>query len=144
MKYTISENTLKPEDFVRLFESAGWGKPALNIAKTALENSFVTFEVRDGDKTIAMVRLLGDGAMAYFMKDLIVDPDYQGQGIGAALLSHIENYIAARTDKDWPARFQLMSAKNKDGFYEKMGLTKHPHEHGGAGFTKMISGEIEL
>lgn len=138
MDYPIHDNQLQPEDLIRLFREVGWGEVPYDLAETSLRNSYATFSVTDGDKVIAMARLLGDGGMAFFMKDLVVSPEYQGKGIGAALLSHLEAYIAAQLKDGWTARFQLMSAKDKDGFYRKMGYTEHPHAHSGAGFTKMI------
>lgn len=140
MNYVIHNNQLQATDFIRLFQSVGWGEPPYDLVETSLENSYATFSVTDGDTVIAMARLLGDGGMAFFMKDLVVSPDYQGHGIGAALISHMEAYIASQLKNGWAARFQLMSAKGKEGFYCKMGFTEHPHEHSGAGFTKMIMG----
>ena len=138
MKYKIVENSLKTEDFLNLFESAGWGSPLYDIAETSIKNSYATFCVMDGDKVIAMSRLLGDGGMAFFLKDLVVLPEYQGQGIGKMLLTYMEELIKTQIKPGWEARFQLMSAKGKEPFYNKIGYTQHPHEHSGAGFTKMI------
>ena len=140
MEYTIYENTLEAADFIELFESAGWGRPDRELVETSLKNSFATFEVRDGKKVIAMARLIGDGGMAFFLKDLIVLPEYQGKGVGKGLLTHIENYIRGQLKDGWWSYLQLMSAKNKEGFYLKCGYKAHPHEHSGAGFTKIING----
>lgn len=138
MAFTIRDNCLSTLDLLALFKLAGWGTPNADMAETSIKNSYATFEVLDGERTIAMARLLGDGGMAFFLKDLIVHPDYQGQGVGKILLSHIEEYIKEQLKPGWDARFQLMSAKGKDGFYKKMGYTEHPHEYGGPGFTKML------
>ena len=140
MDYTIYENTLEAADFIELFESAGWGRPDRELVETSLKNSFATFEVRDGKKVIAMARLIGDGGMAFFLKDLIVLPEYQGKGVGKGLLTHIEDYIRSQLKDGWWSYLQLMSAKNKEGFYLKCGYKAHPHEHSGAGFTKIING----
>lgn len=139
MSYKICENQLKTEDFINLFESTGWGKPLYEQAETSIKNSYATFCVKDGEKVIAMSRLLGDGGMAFFLKDLVVLPEYQGQGIGRMLLTYMEEYIRKQLKNGWEARFQLMSAKGKEPFYRKIGYVQHPHEHSGAGFTKMIA-----
>ena len=140
MDYTIYENTLEAADFIELFESAGWGRPDRKLVETSLKNSFATFEVRDGKKVIAMAILIGDGGMAFFLKDLIVLPEYQGKGVGKGLLRHIEDYIRSQLKDGWWSYLQLMSAKNKEEFYLKCGYKAHPHEHSGAGFTKIIKG----
>ena len=138
MEYRISHNTLEADDFIRLFDSAGWGRPDRELVETSLKNSYVTFSVLDGEKVIAMARLIGDGGMAFFLKDLIVDPGYQGKGIGKELMAHIEEFIRGELKEGWWSYFQLMSAKNKDEFYLKCGYKSHPHERSGHGFTKII------
>ncbi len=138
MDYRISHNTLDAEDFIRLFDSAGWGRPDRELVETSLKNSYVTFSVLDGEKVIAMARLIGDGGMAFFLKDLIVASEYQGQGVGKGLVEHIEEFIRGELKEGWWCYFQLMSAKNKDEFYLKCGYKSHPHEHSGHGFTKII------
>lgn len=140
MDYSIHENTLRADDFIELFDSAGWGRPDRELVETSLKNSFVTFEVRDGKKVIAMARLIGDGGMAFFLKDLVVLPEYQGKGVGKGLLKHIEDYIHSQLKDGWWSYLQLMSAKNKEEFYLKCGYKAHPHERSGAGFTKIING----
>lgn len=144
MEYKIIENNLKAEDLIKLFRCAGWGEIPKRIAETAIRKSYATFTVSDGDRVIAMVRLLGDGAMAYFMKDLVVDPEYQGKGVGRMLLTHVEDYIRSDVEKGWNACFQLVSAKDKEGFYNKMGFASHPNEWSGPGYTLMIQGEREV
>ncbi|MGN1422961.1 MAG: GNAT family N-acetyltransferase [Oscillospiraceae bacterium] len=138
MDYTIHENELRTEDFIRLFAAAGWGECPRDLVDAALENSYATFSVKHGGEVIAMARLLGDGAMSFFLKDLIVAPEYQGKGIGSALLAHIEGYIRRQLKPGWRSFFELMSAKGKEAFYLKQGYTEHPGEHGGAGFSKWI------
>ena len=99
MEYTIKHNELGADDFIRLFDSAGWGKPDRGLVERSLKNSYVTFSVHDGEKVVAMARLIGDGGMAFFLKDLIVAPEHQGQGIGKALLEHIEEYIRGELEE---------------------------------------------
>lgn len=138
MNYIIEHNTLTPEEHMALWESAGWGTLDCELVKKSLRNSYATFVVRDGERIAAMARLIGDGGMAFFLKDLIVSPDYQGQGIGRELLAHIEDYIRGELKEGWWSFLQLISAKGKEEFYLKCGYKSHPHEHSGAGFTKVI------
>ncbi len=138
MEYIIFDNQLQVDDFIRLFASAGWGELPQDIVKTALANSYATFSVKSGNKVIAMARLLGDGAMSFFLKDLVVEPEYQGNGIGRTLLAHVEEYIRVRLKFGWEGYLQLVSAKGKEGFYQKLGYATHPHEHSGSGMSKWI------
>lgn len=86
-----------------------------------------------------MARLLGDGAMSFFLKDFVVEPEYQGQGIGRVLLTHIEEYIRSQLKPGWEGYLQLVSSKGKENFYSKLGYATHPHEHSGPGMSKWIT-----
>lgn len=138
MEYTILDNKLQADDFIRLFASAGWGELPQDMVEASLTNSYATFSVESEDKVIAMARLLGDGAMSFFLKDLVVEPEYQGSGIGRVLLTHVEEYIRAQLNPGWEGYLQLVSAKGKEEFYQKLGYAVHPHEHSGPGMSKWI------
>lgn len=138
MEYRIEKNTLLPEEHMALWESAGWGSLDRDLVETSLRGSYATFAVRDGGRIIAMARLIGDGGMAFYLKDLIVSPDYQGKGIGRELLSYVEDFVRGELKEGWWSYLQLMSAKGKEEFYLKCGYKAHPHERSGAGFTKVI------
>lgn len=140
MEYIILDNQLDTDDFIRLFASAGWGELPQDMVKTSLANSYATFSVKYEDKVIAMARLLGDGAMSFFLKDFVVEPEYQGHGIGRALMVHVEEYISAQLKPGWEGYLQLVSAKGKETFYQKLGYTIHPHDHSGPGMSKWIKG----
>ena len=141
MDFQFNNNQLQPDDFIRLFASAGWGELPRDMVETTLKNSYATFSVVADEHVIAMARLLGDGAMAFFLKDLVVEPSWQGHGIGRMLLAHIESYIRDQLRPGWNGYLQLVSAKGKEGFYQKEGYALHPHEHSGAGMSKWITKE---
>ena len=134
----IHDNRLSAEDFLRLWAGAGWGELHGDMVQTALEGSYATFSAEHNGCVVAMARLLGDGAMAFFLKDFVVAPDFQGKGIGHALLAHIEEYIRSQLKPGWTGYLQLVSAKGKEGFYLKEGYAVHPHDHSGAGMSKWI------
>lgn len=138
MEYIILDNQLQAEDFIRLFASAGWGELPQDLVELSLANSYATFSVKSENKVIAMARLLGDGAMSFFLKDLVVAPEYQRTGIGSRLLTHVEEYIRTQLKSGWEGYLQLVSAKGKEAFYQKMGYATHPHEHSGPGMSKWI------
>jgi len=136
--YEIYDNRLSTEDFIRLWSGTGWGELSRDMVQTALDGSYASFSVEHDGCVIAMARLLGDGAMAFFLKDLVVAPEYRGHGIGQALLAHVEDYIRAQLQPGWNGYLQLVSSKGKEGFYLQQGYAAHPHEHSGSGMSKWI------
>lgn len=93
--------------------------------------------VKDGQKNIAMGRLIGDGI--YFMiVDLVVRPEYQGKGIGTRMLDEILKYIKSSLPEGARASVQLIAEKGKENFYIKSGFKTIPHENCGSGMRKVI------
>lgn len=99
----ILENELTPEGFTALFTAVGWTPPMKEQVRAALENSLAVFTARVGDVTAGMLRIVGDGAMTFLIKDLAVAPEYQGSGLGRLLVSTAEDYIRRRLSPGWAA-----------------------------------------
>ena len=140
-EYKIVENQLNVEDFKALFEEAGWGTPCEKMFEVSLKKSYATFSVLDGDKVIGCARLLGDGAMAFFVKDVIIKSEFRGKGIGKMLMTYIEDFIKCQIEPGCWTCVELMSAGGKDSFYEKLGFERRPTETRGAGMMKMVGRE---
>jgi len=134
----IEENALQPETCRKLFLSVGWEPPSLRQIELALHNSLRTFSAYDGEETVGMARLLGDGAMSYYIKDFAVLPVYQHKGVGRRLMEHIEAHILDSLKDGWAVSLELISAKGKEPFYAKMGFEARPCEWDGAGMFKML------
>jgi ribosomal protein S18 acetylase RimI-like enzyme len=71
-------------------------------------------------RLIGVSRCLTDFAFCCYCSDLAVDAAYQGKGIGERLLD--ESAKAAGEH----AHFILLSAPKAVGFYERIGMTRHP------------------
>ena len=134
----ILENVLTTKDFIKLYESAGWGKNSEDIVQVSLKNSYVTFAVIEEEKVIGMARLLADGGMAFYLKDFVILPEFQGKGMGKALLEYVQNYIKNQLKDGWQTNLELISAKGKEEFYKKFGFEERPSKYIGAGMAKRI------
>lgn len=136
MKVKINE--LSAELFLRLYTSVGWEPPGIDQVRTALANTAATFTVCDNDTPVGMARLIGDGGMSFYIKDLAVVPEYQSRGAGALLLNAIEQYIREHIARDWAVSLELISSKEAVGFYQKHGFEERPCSWDGPGMFKMI------
>lgn len=134
----IVENELTVGQFISLFESVGWDAPSPEQVEIALQNSISTFLAVEDGKPVGMVRLLGDHAMSYYIKDFAVSPHMQGKGVGRVLMEHLENYIRQELKEGWAVSLELISSKGKETFYKKFGFEVRPCEWDGAGMFKMI------
>ena len=52
MNLTIKENVKNVEEFNLLYDAVGWGAYSDDITKKALDNTFYSVSIYDGDKII--------------------------------------------------------------------------------------------
>lgn len=131
------ENALQYEDYCRLRESVEWRLFSKEQMKNAVNNSVYTVTAVDGDQTVGMGRLTGDG-MYYMIADVVVRPDYQGQGIGNKIVNMLIAYVDEATPIGGRSSIQLIAEKGKEAFYEKVGFKIIPHEFCGSGMRKIM------
>lgn len=138
MEHTVKENSLTPGEFISLFRSAGWNAPCEEQVAEALRNSLAVFSVHCGGAAVAMARIVGDGSMTFFIKDVVVSPEFQGKGLGKLLMSVVEDYITRQLQPGWAASAELMSAAGKEDFYRKCGYCTCKDKGMGQGMLRMI------
>lgn len=67
------------------------------------------FTAYENNNAVGMVRLIGDGGMSFYIKDFVVIPSFQSQGVGAILIESIEKYIKEKIDINWAVSLELIS-----------------------------------
>ena len=90
--------------------------------KTALETSFCSVTVSIANQIVGMGRVVGDGSVYFYIQDVIVHPDYRGQGIGRDIVIHLLEQI--RSVATGNCFVGLMAAVGTVDFYEKLGFKK--------------------
>ncbi len=131
------ENVLCYEDYSKLRESVGWMLFSKEQTQMALMNSLYTVIAVKDSQTVGMGRLTGDG-MYYMIVDIVVQPNYQKQGIGTKIVNMIIEFVDKETPNGGRSSIQLIAEKGKETFYEKIGFKIIPHEFCGSGMRKVI------
>ncbi len=80
-------------DFLRLRVISGLTPRPVEAAKKALPNSLFGVHLIIDNNTVAMGRVVGDGALNFEIVDVAVDPQYQGQGLGRIVMQNIMQYL---------------------------------------------------
>jgi ribosomal protein S18 acetylase RimI-like enzyme len=132
--YQIKLTSPSIDDFIHLRTQVGWSNADSSFVGISLRNSLFHVTVYAQKELIGMGRVIGDGALYFYVQDVVVKPVYQGKGIGKALMSEIEKYLAVTTTKG--ATIGLLSAKGKEDFYRRYGYLKRPNDDLGAGMCK--------
>jgi ribosomal protein S18 acetylase RimI-like enzyme len=135
-QYSIKLESPTVEEFVNLRSKIGWGELDITMAEVSLDSSLFHIIVRDKEQLIGMGRIVGDGAMYFYIQDVIVDPSYQKSGIGSAVMTEIENYLSVTAKKG--STIGLLSAKGKEAFYTRYGYILRPSSSLGNGMCKFI------
>lgn len=123
LQYELADNILTAEDFVRLKVATGFMDRPLEQADKAIKNGLFNVSAVHDDKVIGMGRLVGDGAMYWYLQEIIVLPEYQGQGIGRAIVERLLEHIKCEALPRTGVQVGLTAVKGKEPFYEKFGFT---------------------
>ena len=110
-------NVFQAEDLQNLFLSVKWesGNHPEKLA-VAMKHSDSVFSAWDNGKLIGLINALDDGVMTVYVHFLLVNPEYQGKGIGKELLRLITNKY-----NDY-LRIVLVADDKETGFYQNIGF----------------------
>ncbi|MCR5755200.1 MAG: GNAT family N-acetyltransferase [Acetatifactor sp.] len=137
MQYQVKENELSYETYLELRKSVNWNNWSREQTEKALGNSYYSVTVWDTEKAIGMGRVVGDG-MYFTIVDVVVRPEYQGQGIGAFIIQSIVSSLEKNMCEGSRISIQLLSEVGKEQFYVKQGFKLIPHEYCGPALRKVI------
>lgn len=119
---TIKYNDLTAEEFITLWETV-WGPgPGLEQIRLAMAHTLFRISVWDGDKIVAMARMLGDMGLDYYIKDVVVRPEYQRRGIGRGMIQALLKFVSDHGAGGTNIFIELTAAPEKAPFYEKLGF----------------------
>lgn len=137
MEYKVEHTAPALGEFANLRAQIKWQNPEDKILKASIEASLFWVTVYDTDKLIGTGRIIGDGAMYFYIQDIIVAPSYQKQGIGHLIMTDIENYLINTCFNG--ATVALLSAQGKESFYAQYGYVKRNSDILGLGMCKFIN-----
>lgn len=115
-----------------LCDKVGWPKRPISKVQTALANSFLTSGLylrqqssdnsEKSDKLIGLARATSDHVFNATIWDVLVDPAYQGQGLGKAL---VEQMVRTLLQRDI-TNITLFADANVVKFYQELGFMAEP------------------
>jgi len=129
---------LTPQEFNDLRVAVNWARLTDKQAERALQHSTYVTCVRDGEKAVAMGRVLFDHGYTAYIGDIIVDSNYRHKGIGSAVVKKLIQKVLDMADPGDRLLFILESAKGKEPFYEQLGFQRNPSETQGCGMRQII------
>lgn len=124
MPITLVDRTPSPEEYRTLCTAVGWGEVIdFAAAPASLAGSLFGVVALEEGRVVGMGRLVGDGAIYFYVQDMAVDPAYQRRGIGTAILARlVEHATAAATNE---AFVGLFAAAGSEQLYRAHGFERH-------------------
>ncbi|MDE6520168.1 MAG: GNAT family N-acetyltransferase [Ruminococcus sp.] len=119
---TIKYNKLSAEEFIYLWNSVWDGSPSLEQTELAMRNTLFRVSVFDGQEIVAMARMIGDMGLNYYIKDVVVKPEYQHKGIGKMLIDELLKFVRDNGIEGTGVFVELCAMPDKMPFYEKQGF----------------------
>lgn len=138
-------NSISPSEYMGLRKAVGWGEFPLEEAKAGLDHSYIwCIREDEGRRPIGLARVIWDQGYVMYIADVIVIPEYQGQGLGRTLMENIMSFIDAQLKPGYRFMVTLVSAKGKETFYEKFGFVSRPNEEVGPGMHQWFGRNSSL
>ena len=105
------------DDLKNLFLSVNWSSghhPQKLVV--SMKNSGSVFTAWDDNKLVGLINALDDSVMTAYVHYLLINPAYQGKGIGKELV-----HLVSEKYKDY-LRIVLVAYDKEIGFYEQCGF----------------------
>lgn len=107
------------DELERLFLSVGWSSGHYPDRLVSAMRGFDTvFSAWSADRLVGMVCVMDDGEMNAYVHYLLVDPDFQGYGIGRTLVGKVRQKYANYL------RIAVIAYDDEMKFYENCGFKK--------------------
>ncbi len=122
MNYRIIEGAdrMNVDEVAGLLGTTYWAckRSKEQIRKSMDNSSCYGIYLDDAQKLVGFARVISDFATTYYLADVIIDPEYQHQGLGKALVSHIVSR------PEYTGLRGLLLTKDAHSLYEKYGFQK--------------------
>ncbi|OOY02930.1 GNAT family N-acetyltransferase [Thioclava sp. F28-4] len=107
-------------EYMRLRSVAGLSAFSEEAAGKGLAGTLYAVVIEHEGAAVGMGRLIGDGGCFVQVVDIAVDPRYQGQGLGKAIMSELTSFITEHLPAS--AYISLIADIPANSLYEKFGF----------------------
>ena len=129
------------EEYMEMRRLVEWSEFPMEQAVEGIMHSAYLCVLRKEGKVIGLARVITDFGYVVYIADVIVHPEYQGQGLGRKLMNNIMDYIKSQMKPGYKKMVSLMAAQGKEEFYKKFGFVSRPNEMYGCGMCQWIMAE---
>ena len=115
------KNDFNSDDYKKLRALAGWVELDAKQVENIINNSNYKISAYINNELAGMARCITDSGYLYLLCDIIINPKYQGMGVGKKMLLKFIDEIKYNIGNNY-AKLYIMSLKGKEGFYKSLGF----------------------
>jgi N-acetylglutamate synthase-like GNAT family acetyltransferase len=122
IQFCADKSKVDFEQLQNLFvKTAFWARSRnMDDLKMAISNSNPVVTVWDGDHLIGFARATSDGVYRAGIWDVVVDPDYQGVGLGRKLVETVLSHpLVSKVERVY------LTTTHQQSFYERIGFERN-------------------
>ena len=122
IQFCADKSKVDFEQLQRLFvKTAFWARSrTMEDLEIAVTNSNPVVTVWDGDRLMGFARATSDGIYRAAIWDVIVDPDYQGMGLGRKLVQTVLSHpLVSKVERVY------LTTTHQQSFYERIGFERN-------------------
>lgn len=129
MEFELVERSPTTEEYLRLRRAVGWNDVDPDGVARGLPRALYSVVLERHGEAVGCGRVVGDGGIYFYVQDVIVRPEFQGNGLGLRIMERVMSFIegAATTG----AFVGLMAAEGVEPFYERFGFRRRPDDRPG-------------
>ncbi|MEX0289047.1 MAG: GNAT family N-acetyltransferase [Flavobacteriaceae bacterium] len=132
--YTVEIRKPTISEYQSLRASTGWGSIEDASVGKALKKDLFSVCIVHQKEVVGMGRVIGDGAIYFYIQDVIVLPEHKGKGMGSLIMEQIERFLLENAKAN--AFIGLMAATGVKDFYKRFGYLERPPQ--GPGMYKVV------
>jgi ribosomal protein S18 acetylase RimI-like enzyme len=118
MQWLFDDDAIDWHALSELYRVAPLGDKSPDHLKRTFANSMYKCFVLDAGRLVGAGRALADGIDCSYLCDVAIHPDYQGQGLGKAIIEKLVALSAGHR------KIILYANPGKEGFYDKLGFRR--------------------
>ncbi|GAA4049643.1 GNAT family N-acetyltransferase [Nonomuraea soli] len=118
--YQLLDRAPTIAEYERLCRVVGWLTQDFSAAPRALAASLACVVIEHRGRAVAMARLVGDGAMYFYVQDFVVHPDHRRHGLGDAMMRRLLEHVHGQYGKR--AFVGLFATPDGAALYERHGF----------------------
>lgn len=123
--YSLQERLPTLGEYRALCTSVGWEDfMNFDVAQTSLDSSIYGVVAVCDEEAVGMGRIVGDGAIYFYIQDIAIHPVHQKRGLGTRIMEALMDYLNAHAPEK--AFVGLFAAEGTQPFYRHYTFDAYP------------------